>query len=68
MFSISSSSIDLVQTHSALALNQLSEDDRKVVARLQQTYPSHILAAVFQDAELSQGTAIAPFGSGSNSI
>lgn len=64
MFSISSSSIDLVQTHSALALNQLSEDDRKVVARLKQTYPLHILAAVFQDAELSQGTAIAPLAAG----
>jgi hypothetical protein len=56
MFSMSTSSIDLVQTHSSLALNQLSEEDRKVVARLKQTYPSHILAAVFQDAELSKGT------------
>ena len=55
MFSISTSSIDLAHTHSSLALNQLSEEDRKVVARLKQTYPSHILAAVFQDTELSQG-------------
>ena len=60
MFSISTSSIDLVHTHSALALSQLSEDDRKVVARLKQTYPSHILAAVFQDTELAQGTKNCP--------
>jgi hypothetical protein len=58
MFSTSTSSIDLVQTHSSLALSQLSEEDRKVVARLKQAYPSHILAAIFQDSEPSQGTKV----------
>jgi hypothetical protein len=56
MFTLSNSSIDLAQMHSSLALNTLSEEDRKIVAQLKQTYPSHILAAIFQDAELSQGT------------
>lgn len=60
MFSLSNSSTDLVQMHSSLALNQLSEEDRKIVARLKQTYPSHILAAVFQDAEHSHRTNLLP--------
>jgi hypothetical protein len=68
MFSISTTSIDLDQTHSSLALHQLSEEDRKVVARLKQTYPSHILAAVFQDAEVSQGTESSTISIQSNSI
>jgi hypothetical protein len=60
MSSMSTTTIDLAQTHSSLALLQLSEEDRKVVARLKQSYPSHILAAIFQDTELSQGTKSPP--------
>ncbi|KAF2673021.1 hypothetical protein BT63DRAFT_410077 [Microthyrium microscopicum] len=46
---MSTTTMELVQPTSSLALNQLSEEDRKLVARLKQTYPSHILDAVFQD-------------------
>ena len=39
--------MEFVQLPSSLALNQLSEEDRKLVAKLKQTYPAHLLDSVF---------------------
>jgi hypothetical protein len=46
---ISTTAMEATDQPSSLALNQLSEDDRKLVARLKQLYPSHILESVFQE-------------------
>jgi hypothetical protein len=53
---MNATTIDMVpQPPSALALNQLSEEDRRLVAKLKDTYPSHILESVFGDAIKASG-------------
>jgi len=46
---MSTTLMEAVDPSNSLALNQLSEEDRKLVARLKQLYPSHILESVFQE-------------------
>jgi hypothetical protein len=53
---MNSTTIDVAsQPPSALALNQLSEEDRRLVAKLKHTYPLHILESVFGDAIQESG-------------
>jgi hypothetical protein len=55
---MAAATIDVVQTSSAIALSQMSEDDRRDFLRLKEAYGPDLLAQALFDDDFTNGTSI----------